>query len=315
MQVCRYPIFKLFPQYKFTEKNLIKQKLKIIRELKRDNFDPDYIVGHWWNPQLELMHMLKKELPETNSALIMHKDGVALEKSYKSKTTELFNSIDVFGYRSLPIKSRFESLFGPQKKSFLCYSGIPEEFTKHKISKNFSNKLNSFLYVGVMIKRKFPSEILDSLSEVYIDKSYKIEYIGEGYELKKIKNKITKNGLSESVALNGKVSRKIVWQKMLKSDCFVMISKNEAFGLVYLEAMAAGCITIASRNEGFDGVIKDGVNGFLCEAGNIKELSEIINKINALSIEEKKEISINAMNTARSLTNRKAAKKYLSSLK
>ena len=94
-----------------------------------------------------------------------------------------------------------------------------------------------------------------------------------------------------------------------------MISKNEAFGLVYLEAMAAGCITIASRNEGFDGVIKDGVNGFLCEAGNIKELSEIINKINALSIEEKKEISINAMNTARSLTNRKAAKKYLSSLK
>ena len=166
-----------------------------------------------------------------------------------------------------------------------------------------------------MIKRKFPSEILDSLSEVYIDKSYKIEYIGEGYELKKIKNKITKNGLSESVALNGKVSRKIVWQKMLKSDCFVMISKNEAFGLVYLEAMAAGCITIASRNEGFDGVIKDGVNGFLCEAGNIKELSEIINKINALSIEEKKEISINAMNTARSLTNRKAAKKYLSSLK
>ena len=123
VQVYRYPIFKLFPQYKFTEKNLIKQKLKITRELKRDNFDPDYIVGHWWNPQLELIQMLKKEFPKTISALIMHKDGVALEKSYKSKTTELFNSIDVFGYRSLPIKSRFESLFGPQKKKFFVLFG------------------------------------------------------------------------------------------------------------------------------------------------------------------------------------------------
>lgn len=49
---------------------------------------------------------------------------------------------------------------------------------------------------------------------------------------------------------------------MLASDCFIMISKNEAFGLVYLEAMSAGCITIASRGEGFDGVIIHGVNGF-----------------------------------------------------
>ena len=38
-----------------------------------------------------------------------------------------------------------------------------------------------------------------------------------------------------------------------------MISELETFGLVYIEAMAAGCITIASRNEGFDGIIKDGV--------------------------------------------------------
>ena len=42
-----------------------------------------------------------------------------------------------------------------------------------------------------------------------------------------------------------------------------MISQGEAFGLVYLEAMARGCITIASRGEGFDGIIKDGINGFL----------------------------------------------------
>ena len=37
-----------------------------------------------------------------------------------------------------------------------------------------------------------------------------------------------------------------------QNGIFVMISRDETFGLVYLEAMAAGCITIASKDEGFD---------------------------------------------------------------
>ena len=52
-----------------------------------------------------------------------------------------------------------------------------------------------------------------------------------------------------------------------------MISKNEAFGLVYLEAMLAGCI-VASRN-GIDGIIIDGYNGFLCDMV-IKGIEEVI---------------------------------------
>ena len=60
------------------------------------------------------------------------------------------------------------------------------------------------------------------------------------------------------------MKREEVIRQMDNHDVFVMISRNETFGLVYLEAMARGCITIASRNEGFDGVIEHGVNGFLC---------------------------------------------------
>ena len=45
----------------------------------------------------------------------------------------------------------------------------------------------------------------------------------------------------------------------VRKECGI---QREAYGLVYLEAMARGCITIASRDEGFDGVIKDGINGF-----------------------------------------------------
>ena len=40
------------------------------------------------------------------------------------------------------------------------------------------------------------------------------------------------------------------------ADCFVMVSSREAFGLVYVEAMAKGCIVIATKGQGMDGIIK-----------------------------------------------------------
>ena len=61
---------------------------------------------------------------------------------------------------------------------------------------------------------------------------------------------------------------------MQMSECFIMVSKNETFGLVYLEAMLQGCIVVASKNEGIDGIIIHGENGFLCNAGDVNELTK-----------------------------------------
>ena len=93
-----------------------------------------------------------------------------------------------------------------------------------------------------------------------------------------------------------------------------MISEEETFGLVYLEAMSMGCITIASRNEGMEGIIEDGVNGFLCKAGDEHELSEIINRVNGMSIEELMCISNKARETAEKLTDEKVAQLYFNQL-
>ena len=112
----------------------------------------------------------------------------------------------------------------------------------------------------------------------------------------------------------GRIPRDEIKAKYDNADCMIMISRGEAYGLVYLEAMARGCITIASRGEGFDGVIEDGVNGFLCEAGNTQELANIIRKINALTSEERLAISEKAIETSRRLTDKNAADLYLNNL-
>lgn len=99
-----------------------------------------------------------------------------------------------------------------------------------------------------------------------------------------------------------------------KAQCFIMISKAETFGLVYLEAMSMGCLTVASRHEGMEGIIEDGVNGFLCNAGDEFELAQVINKINNLSQKEINQISQNAIITAQKLTDSKVAEYYLNAI-
>ena len=113
----------------------------------------------------------------------------------------------------------------------------------------------------------------------------------------------------------GRIPREKILEEYDKADCMVMISEGEAYGLVYLEAMARGCITVASRNEGFDGVIVDGENGFLCEAGNAQELASIIKRIKTLTPEKRQLVSENAINTAKRLTDENAARLYIENVK
>ena len=75
--------------------------------------------------------------------------------------------------------------------------------------------------------------------------------------------------------------------------------------------MARGCITIASRDEGFDGIIQDDVSGFLCKAGDTDELAEILFRIKEMPQTELQTICNRAIKTAHVLTDENVASNYL----
>lgn len=69
--------------------------------------------------------------------------------------------------------------------------------------------------------------------------------------------------LDKNVTFTGHLPQHEVYEKMRQSDIFVLPSVGETFGMVYLEAMASGCIVVGTKDDGIDGIIKDGENGFL----------------------------------------------------
>ena len=307
--VARIPLRKNKPHGRFSRKEIRTGIEKAVAFCEKEHFKPDVIIGHWVNPSAEIMLGLKK-VYNVPCALSMHDTGTDFRNLYQKEQKEMFKEIDCWGFRSIPIQRHFEEIYGRQEKEFVCFSGVPEEYIVKDVKRDFT-KIKKFLFVGLLIKRKHPFEYVQALDKSEV-KDFTLEIIGQGDEATPIKQYISEHPeLTERVRLLGRIPRNEVSLKMQQSDVFCMISNHETFGLVYIEAMAAGCITIASKNEGFDGIIIDGENGFLCEAGNVEELTSILNRINKMEKAELNRISENAIKTASLMTDSKVAASYI----
>ena len=97
---------------------------------------------------------------------------------------------------------------------------------------------------------------------------------GGGSAKTKVEQWVEEQGISKYVEFTGALDRKQVIQEMQSCDCFVLPSRYETFGVVYIEAMACGKPVIAVANGGPDDFVKP-FNGFLIEP-DVKELVQAV---------------------------------------
>lgn len=210
-----------------------------------------------------------------------------LEKSYKNAKC--------IACRSYVLKEKFLKLY-PQyeDKTFVAPSGIDEEKI---VKKEWQEKEKiKVLTCGQFIKRKNIDKVIKACEKF---ENIELTVIGSGREnLEKI---------SQKPIFLGQIPHEKVLEKMRESDIFILPSKNETFGMVYLEALASGCITVCSKNDGIDGIIQDGINGFLCE-----DVEVVLDRI--LNFENKNLILENSYKTALNFTSQKVAENYINYL-
>lgn len=315
VQVWRLPILKIIPHGEHSKKVLKRQANEIQQILEREKFRPDIIVGHWMSPQVQLISYLN-EIYRCKTAVVLH--GREYINNGKFDVTKYADSIDVWGARSKNDAEFIKEALSLNKMPFVCYSGVPDEFIE-KYSYD-ANKFKAvpqewkFIYVGRLVKYKNIDKILIALSE-FKEKDFCFDVIGSGAEEENLKALANELGISDKVVFHGRMPREQVMEYMSKAHCFVMVSKGEIFGLVYLEAMAASCIAIGSRNEGIDGVIEDGKNGLLCEAANAEALTDTLRHLFDMKPEELQELSESGFKTASEFTDSNVAKWYLDSIK
>ncbi len=89
-------------------------------------------------------------------------------------------------------------------------------------------------------------------------------------DLKELTNKLDEN---HRISFFGRYKKEQAKDLFSTSNAFVLTSKVETFGIVYLEALASGIPCIGTKGQGADDIINE-TNGYTVEYGNIDELAD-----------------------------------------
>lgn len=102
-----------------------------------------------------------------------------------------------------------------------------------------------------------------------------LDIVGGGPEKEHLQSLINKNRLQDRVKLLGLKTPDEVGRYMSQSDCLVLSSRSETFGIVIIEAMAKGLPVIATQCGGPETII-NADNGITVPVGDIDALSGAI---------------------------------------
>ena len=250
---------------------------------------------------------------------------------FKPRLEKALKNARAIACRSFVLQDKLLKLYPEfEEKTFVAPSGIDEKAAmfldakqneKHSADTNFSHftshiSLSSSMNHSLLTTHHSPIKVLTCAhfkKRKNIDKvikackgleGFELTVIGDGKERKNLE-KIDKN-----VIFTGRLPHDEVMAKMRKSDVFVLPSVGETFGMVYLEAMASGCITVCTKGDGIDGIIKDRENGFLTEP-NSENIKETLLNIKNLTKEELNSLYTNSFNTIQHYTSTLCAERYL----
>ncbi|MFD0696366.1 N-acetyl-alpha-D-glucosaminyl L-malate synthase BshA [Paenibacillus sp. GCM10027628] len=116
------------------------------------------------------------------------------------------------------------------------------------------------------------SDVIDIFAAVHKQTPSHLIFVGEGPELAKAVNQVKELGLANRVHYLGKQNN--VAELIGLADLLLLPSEKESFGLVALEAMAAGVPTIGSDAGGIPEVVRHGIDGFLAPVGDTKQMAD-----------------------------------------
>jgi glycosyltransferase involved in cell wall biosynthesis len=100
-----------------------------------------------------------------------------------------------------------------------------------------------------------------------------LDVIGDGNDKKRLEDLACSWNIQGAVHFRGSVSDEELEGALRECHVFALPSKKEGFGIVYLEAMAAGLPCIGANHGGTPEVIEHGETGFLIEYGDAEQLA------------------------------------------
>lgn len=199
---------------------------------------------------------------------LVEKNLIIFRKYYRAKTWYIVNSNNTEEYyRSVmprKVKDRIVQIncgFNFSKFHFLGLRSLSNKETIRILNVgSFQLKKNQAFFV----------EIAQELKKRKI--GFEINLLGEGEFLPIVKDMVESKGLGDCINFLGNVDDVENWYH--KSDIYMHTAWYEPFGLVLLEAMAAGLPVICLDGKGNRDIMEHGKNGFIFESRDAGQFAD-----------------------------------------
>ena len=107
----------------------------------------------------------------------------------------------------------------------------------------------------------------------------RLSLVGDGPERGRLEALVRKLELGDHVTLAGQVPFGTLVEEYAGCDVFCLPSLQEGFGLVFLEAMAAGKPVVGCSGTAVEELVTDGVNGLLVPPGDDVALAGALHRL------------------------------------
>uniref|UniRef100_A0A7V2ZK50 Glycosyltransferase family 1 protein n=1 Tax=Ignavibacterium album TaxID=591197 RepID=A0A7V2ZK50_9BACT len=270
--------------------NLIN--LEIIPELLKKKYDVLWVNGH--NNFTTIIAVITAKITGTKlfmrAETQLNVEPVKIKKLIRKPIMTFFYKLfDGFLYIGTRNKEYYKYVGVPDEKLFLVPYSVNNDFfiSKVETAKRNKNELKikykllndnlNILYASKLMRRKNPLDLLKAyriVKEKFRDVN--VIFVGTGEEEKFLKHFIAENNIRD-VYFFGFLNQSELPEVFVLSDIFVLPAVNEQWGLIINEAMCAGLPIITTNVVGAaPDLVKNGINGFTFNPGDINELAEKI---------------------------------------
>ncbi len=208
--------------------------------------DPDVVIAMEYNPvALQCVWWCKchhRKLIHLTDGTVYSERNISLLQKLSRKI--VFRAATACIASSTKAKEKCLRWGIPDNKIFV--SLLTEDLNAYrKIVRN--RKKGRILYVGSMVERKGLDLLLNALSKV--KEPFELRIVGNGSEGEKAKleHRLKQLQLEEQVTFAGFKEGDLLMEEYRQADLFVLPTREDCFGLVLLEAAAAGIPIVTSK--------------------------------------------------------------------
>lgn len=278
LRTYRYKNYNFIPKHPLMFNIFDKRMEKLYKEIikKEGKVDIIHAQSSLWGG-ISASYIAKKyNIPLVITEHSSIKRGKYVRKSYYKRIVDSYKSADAIIVVGNGLKNEIEELTNRRDIKVIGNLVDLSLFDIRDIKDNKDEFI--FFSLAFLEGEKGFDTLIKSFSRKFKNKKARLIIGGDGSQREWLEGIAKSENIESQVTFVGALSREEVSKYMNKCDAFVLASRYETFGVVYIEALASGKPVIGTFNGGAEGIINENV-GILTEIDNVDKLSDAMEYI------------------------------------